>query len=1006
VNSIVRRFPQLADSALANPESLFLNRISIEQMVTILVNELYEKINEHFIVVVDDYHFVDGHPEIDEFISQFVQLSGDHCHLALLSRTLLSLSDLPLMIARSYVGGLSFEELRFQKGEVNELLLCNYGVSLSDAELEDLSQSTEGWITGLLLSSFRNNGEISNWARLARVSGIDLYSYLAQQVLDRQPAAIRQFLLKTSLFEEFNAPLCELILGAPPTGETWQSLVDSVFRNNLFVLNVGEGGLWLRYHHLFQEFLRQNLHRELPDEALRIQHRLANYYAQQNDWEKAYTLYRNLGDTMAIADLIKTAGTPLIKTGRYQIVAKWLEELPNQVLYGDPLLISLKGAVTVDLGNIEEGLHYLNQAAEALQSANQPLALAHTLIRRGITQYQIGNYKLAMADAEHTLELIADQAAAQEEHSPEAADTILAEALRIQGLCHYIMGDFGGAIAHLEKARQHHCRLKNRHNDTRITLEIATAHVGTGHYEQAMRFFEQVLENWRSLHNIIGQTNALNNLGVLYHLKGDYLTALSRLIEALNLCKRTGFARLESYTLASIGDLFADIGVANIAIEFYERAYPIAKAVNERFLLLHLNLALLLLALPQHRQQDAKIFLDAARRLVADSTSPFEQGLFSMVVGQYHLMGGRQDEAIVPLEEAVANLSQTDQRVETARAHLLLAAARHDIGDKRGAIDLVTQGIKIANELEDWHPLVVAGHPISTFLETVKVEDDYKTGLESLCQRMKAFHRSTPELRRRLRQQITPLLTATTAQRPQLQIRSLGRGEVILNGKVVDTSDWQTQAARDLFFCFVAHEEGLTKEEIGEIFWPESTPGQLKTRFKNAIYRLRNALHQEVIIFENDLYYFNRNVDYEYDVEIFEDAITSARMAPSPQEARRILQNITKLYQGPYLPDLDPAWAQLERERLRRLYIEAMLTLIEMDLAENDTTAALARCQSLLTDDPCLESAHRQAMCAHALRGNRADVARQYEQCCNALIDEFGIPPSQETVNLYDQLMA
>ncbi len=208
------------------------------------------------------------------------------------------------------------------------------------------------------------------------------------------------------------------------------------------------------------------------------------------------------------------------------------------------------------------------------------------------------------------------------------------------------------------------------------------------------------------------------------------------------------------------------------------------------------------------------------------------------------------------------------------------------------------------------------------------------------------------------------------------------------------------------FFCFVAHTQGLTKEEIGEIFWPESSPGQLKTRFKNAIYRLRSALSQDVVLFDNDLYRFNRTVDYECDVELFEEAIAAAQTSATPQEKRRELQRAVDLYGGDYLPELNPIWAQLERERLWQLYIDAMLALADLDLAEADAAAALLRCKPLLAVDPCLESAHRMAMRAYAAQSNRADVARQYELCCEALLDEFGISPSPKTEALYDQLMA
>jgi len=1007
VSAMNQAFPQLNNSLLAKPEELLLNRLPIDQLVTIVVNELYEKIKENYLFVIDDYQLIDGQTEISQFINLFVQLVSDNCHLALLSRKLPALSDLALMIAKSYVGGLSFEELRLQQDETIAILRSQ-NMEVSEQELNILEHVTEGWVTGLLLTAAQGGNKSNHWARLVRASGINLYAYLAKQVLDQQPSEIRQFLLYTSILEEFNADLCESILAPlwPAESADWQSLMQNTIANNLFVLALGEDEPWLRYNNLFQEFLQQTLTNEAPKEAQQIRKTLAEHLTQRSEWEKAFKHYQKLGDLEGMSGLILLAGGELIKSGRHSLLADWFRALPQEQVENEPRLISLQGILAVVNGQPEDGLVLLDRAVSALKDSNQPLLLAQALVRQATAHYQQGNYQLAERDVHQASSIIAEVGDTSLYGLDGTVSSIQAEALRLQGLCQFIRGNFANAVAYLSQAQQKYAQTKDWQNHTRVTLEMSTVHMGAGHYQEASRHFLQVLERWQQLHNIVGQANVLNNLGVLYHLQGKYEEALEMFIQALECSRRSSYGRMEAYTLAGIGDLLADLKMSTIAEDLYKQAYPIAESSNERYLLLHLNLALLLVALPQDRELDANIFIEAAGKLISADTSPFEQGFFCMAIGRYHLMAGRNHEAIGPLQEAVNYLDSTEQQVEAARAHLFLAAAQHNVNEHRlHALESVIQALEIATQLEYWHPLVVAGFTVSKFLETIHIESTHHESAERLRLQVRNFSRQSTSLRRRLRQKIMPLLSDGSKEHPNLYFRSLGRGEVYINGKIIEHSQWQTQAARELFFYFLTIEDGVTKEEICEIFWPDSTPAQIKSRFKNAIYRLRSAIPQEVILFENDLYYFNRMLDYEYDVEIFEDAIARAKQTTGAKKMQLALQHASKLYKGDFLPEANATWAQFERERLWRVYVDSQLNLAQLCLETGNWNEALLHCQTLLMNDPCLESAHRLAMTVHARKGNRANIARQYEECCAILLNEFGVGPSPETDALYDKLM-
>ena len=160
--------------------------------------------------------------------------------------------------------------------------------------------------------------------------------------------------------------------------------------------------------------------------------------------------------------------------------------------------------------------------------------------------------------------------------------------------------------------------------------------------------------------------------------------------------------------------------------------------------------------------------------------------------------------------------------------------------------------------------MLIAAIPL---LKTVRSDKALGHQVTRLLEQMVDFEQNIPFLRRKLRRQTSLVPFAP----PKLAILVLGKIQVMLDGKSITGSEWQTQRrVREFFFHLLAHPDGLTREAIGAVFWLDSSPSQLKLQFKNTIYRLRRALDKEVIIFDVDeeRYYFNRQLDYEYDVEM------------------------------------------------------------------------------------------------------------------------------------------
>jgi len=184
IASLAEQFPSIGESSRVQ-----LNRLkSIEQdaefLLVTLTNEIYEHVEDDFLLIIDDFHLLDDVPIISSLLNRFLELVVENCHVVLSSRTLPLLDDVTIMVAREQVAGLDHSDLAFMPREIQALYAQNYRQHLSDEDAHEFVEQTGGWITGMVLS---------NLPGMSRVSGVDTFAYLGQQVLDQQPAHIRDF---------------------------------------------------------------------------------------------------------------------------------------------------------------------------------------------------------------------------------------------------------------------------------------------------------------------------------------------------------------------------------------------------------------------------------------------------------------------------------------------------------------------------------------------------------------------------------------------------------------------------------------------------------------------------------------------------------------------------------------------------------------------------------------------------------------------------------------------
>ncbi len=991
VAAIQHQFPEFGKRTLA-AISENQSQVNVDYVATVLVNDLIDHVREHFLFVLDDFHLVTDSVPVKNFIGKFLELVDENCHLVITSRILLGLPVLRVLASRAEVGGISYEELAFNSADIQQMYQQNHDQDISFEAAEEIRKRTEGWVTGIILASQVNQNLTAARARLARVSGFGLDEYFLQ-IIDHLPEDLRKFLLWTSLLEEFNLQRCDDILGPalhvdPALTRQW---IQSVQQNNLFVLPVGEQGDWLRYHPLFLEFLQAKARKELPEDTRQIEIQLASASCEWQDWDRAFAIYHRMNATDELTNLIEIASPDLIAGGRMATLSAWLDSLPGEVLNSRPFVVALQGYVAMALGTPDLALTLYNQSIAAMVLPQDKVFLARTLAMRA-TQLRIkGQLKEAIRDATECMGLIEDDLELRK---------IRGDALRMIGLCNFHQGDLKKALHHLHQALLVMQSIKDYKNEAIIHLEMGAVYENLGQYSDSMSEYESALNYWKLVENPIWLSNLLNNLGVIQQMTGEYEQAIQSFEQAYQYAHHNSYVRMEAFVLTGIGDIYAELQAYDQSNQAYELAGEKANAAQEHFLQVYIKVQQAALAGVRGDLAAGYDLIQSARKMLTSDSSEMEHRLCELEYAGLKILEHDFAGVIPLLEEVRQYFSKAGHKVQLERTNLYMLLAYQALEKPEKVLEYqvyLTAGVSgqylpaaLIAVSARFHKQLVKGH--------LGLMQD---GMSTLFGQVESFLKRLPVLRKYLREhaRAVPFAPAT------LVVRALGRMQVQTGIHTVTSSEWQTQAARDMFFLLLAHPEGMTKEEISLIFWPDATIEEAKFRFKNTIYRLRHALGKECILLCQDIYRFNNSMDYEYDVEVFLKESAEGGKAQEPLQKLAHYREALKYYRGTYLPEIEETWVYTPRENLAQTYLNIVLQASQIYYDQANYDIALDFCQRALNHDNLLEDAHRMALRIYAAMGNRAGIVRQYQRCVEIFEREIQSEPSPQTQALYQELL-
>ena len=218
------------------------------------------------------------------------------------------------------------------------------GLDLLQEDVDALDAHTEGWIAGLQMAALSLQHQADTRGFVAAFGDSDRYifDYLLEEVLQKQPLTVQEFLLRTAILNRVSAPLCDEMLERGDSRE----VLDYLERANLFLTPLAgaplaAGGMrWFRYHALFARLL-QNYGRRLGLDY-GLYHRRAGSWLEAHDLPaEALGHVLEAGAFEQAARIAEENALAMLDQGQLGTLASWLDALPKAMANA---AVALRGA--------------------------------------------------------------------------------------------------------------------------------------------------------------------------------------------------------------------------------------------------------------------------------------------------------------------------------------------------------------------------------------------------------------------------------------------------------------------------------------------------------------------------------------------------------------------------------------------------------------------------------------------------------------------------------------
>ena len=882
-----------------------------------MINAMAEAPLPPTLLILDDAHVLTDSGELPLILDRLIGLAPVQFHVLLSGRPTITLPTLARWRSQGEALVLDQSVLTFTKSEIATLFGSLYGLELTNEEQDSLLRYTEGWAIGLQLiwQSIRSQSPLTLEFPLRwEADSLEfLFEMLANEVFERQPADVREFLLATATLRDLHPAVCDALrLSEGNTASDSKAMLAYLRRQDLFVAETSEGVL--RYHHIFHNFLRQQ---SLPEKRNQWHRSAAQYFISQNNPEGAIYHLLEAQAWDDVADLLDIYAPTLLSMGRLDTLAAYLDSLPTLRLQQHPILMFTLGELARMHSRFDEALGWYKQAEVTWRARGQQDGIARAL--RGQSRVYLDTVNPSQA------ELLLEEAIRLTDGFDDRESQVRLLELLAENKLN------SGHVSEVERLRQRaqDLRAEGPSNDQlwfRVLLR-------TGRLEEARRGLEALAEteNREPVQTPRAHRETKLLLSLIYSFMGMSRHALQ--------CAQEGTRRgdeLNSPFITAVGhmrqghalNLKANTDEDNVTqtLAEFEKSTELSRTLEVPRLLVEADWGLCRAFGYRGDIQRAQRYAQEAIEIATEAGDEWIASLTRLSMGASLMLAARYEAAEIWLNRAVLGFEECSDAFGRSAARLWLAYGYFKQKEHE-RLRQVLPDVLAACQQNGYYFIFTRPTLLGSSDERIFVpllldarQNDWESGfVDRLLD-------------------ILGLKNVSIHPGFKLRVQMLGSFRVCRGNEMVPANGWRRESARLLFQLFLTYRHApLDRDQICEFLWPGAEQAVAHRNFKIALNTLYQVLEPErdpgsesAFIFRDGTTYTLRpNADVWLDVEAFSNLVKQAgKTYPG------LLQKAIDLYRGDYLPEaLYEAWAAEERERLASLFLESADRLIESFIA-------------------------------------------------------------------------